>query len=149
MEVFLHFSCQNICKFMLSHHQKFPWQNRSKSFTAFLAKQFPRAIHVRGFSILPRFVKILHLSSLCVKFQPTQCIFTINFCHLPSSPNYVRGVSCSSVRVFFSILAHLTHLAHSFFLILNGINKCFDTCLSMQIQEHSIAAHLWGCFLVF
>ena len=24
------------------------------------------------------------------------------------------------------------------------MNKCFDTCLSMQIQK-SIAAHLWGC----
>ena len=41
--------------------------------------------------------------------------------------------SCSSVMVFLSILAHLAHLAQSFFLILNGINRCFD--VSMQIQE--------------
>ena len=38
--------------------------------------------------------------------------------------------------VFFSIFAHLAHLAQSFFVILDRINKSFDTCLSMQIQEH-------------
>ena len=56
---------------------------------------------------------------------------------------HVREYSCSSVRVFLSILAHLAHLAQSFVLILNGINKCFD--VSMQIQESitvSIAGHL-------
>ena len=35
---------------------------------------------------------------------------------------HVYEHSCSSVRVFLSILAHLAHLAQSFFLILNGID---------------------------
>ena len=56
---------------------------------------------------------------------------------------HVSEHSCSSVRVFFSILAHLAHLAYFFFLILNGINECFDTCLSMQIQEH-VSEHDWS-----
>ena len=93
MEVFLYFLCKNIQKSMLSHHQKFLCQNQSKCSTAFLTLHFPRAIHICGYSILPRFVKVLYLSSICVNFQPTQCIFTINFKHFPSSPNYVRGVS--------------------------------------------------------
>ena len=46
---------------------------------------------------------------------------------------HVREHKCSSVRVFLSILAHLTHLAQFFFYIFNGINeKIFD--VSMQIQ---------------
>ena len=60
-----------------------------------------------------------------------------------NTKKHVSEHSCSSVRVFFSILAHLAHLAQSFFLILNGINKCFDTCLSMQIQEH-VSEHDWS-----
>ena len=60
-----------------------------------------------------------------------------------NTKKHVSEHSCSSVRVFFSILAHLAHLAQSFFLILNGINKCFDTCLSMQIQEH-VSEHNWS-----
>ena len=51
--------------------------------------------------------------------------------------------SCLSMRVFFSILAHLAHLDQSYFLILNGVNKCFDMCLSMQIQEH-VSEHNWS-----
>ena len=46
------------------------------------------------------------------------------------------------MKVFLSILAHLAHLAYSFFLISKQINKCFD--LGMQIQEsisESIAGH--------
>ena len=77
---------------MLSHHHKFSCQNQSKSFTAFLAYDFPRATHFPGNKILPWFVKILYFSSLCVKFQPTECIISINFEHFSSSPNYVRGV---------------------------------------------------------
>ena len=56
---------------------------------------------------------------------------------------HVSEHSCSSVRVFFSILAHLAHLAQSFFLNLNVINKCFDTRLNMQIQEH-VREHNWS-----
>ena len=59
---------------------------------------------------------------------------------------------CSSVGVFLSILAHLAHLAQSFFLNWNGIDKCFDTCLSMQIQKSmsvSIASCLVEWFWVF
>jgi len=42
-----------------------------------------------------------------------------------------------SMLVFFHILAHRLSL------FLNGIDECFDTCLSMQIQDNmSIAAHL-------
>ena len=92
MEVFLHFLWWNIQKFMMSHHQNFLCQNQSKSSTAFLTLDFLRAIYVCGYPVLPRFVKVLYLSSICVNFQPTQCIFTINFKHFPSSPNYVRGV---------------------------------------------------------
>ena len=44
---------------------------------------------------------------------------------------HVSEHSCSSVRVFLSVLAHL---AQFFFLILNGINKCLD--ISMQIQKN-------------
>ena len=62
---------------------------------------------------------------------------------LANKRKHVSEHSCSSVRVFFSILAHSAHLAQSFFLILNGINKCFDTCLSMQIQEH-VSEHDWS-----
>ena len=36
---------------------------------------------------------------------------------------YVSEQSCLSARVFLSILAHLAHLAQSFFLILNEINR--------------------------
>jgi len=36
---------------------------------------------------------------------------------------HVYEHSCSSVRVFLSILAHLAHLAQFFFLILNIMNK--------------------------
>ena len=40
---------------------------------------------------------------------------------------HISEHNCSSVRVFLSILAHLAHLAQAFFfLIFNGINKCFD-----------------------
>ena len=39
--------------------------------------------------------------------------------------------SCLSVRMYLSILAHVAHLAQSFFLVLNGNNKCFD--VSIQI----------------
>ena len=39
---------------------------------------------------------------------------------------HVSEHNCFSVRVFLSILAHLAHLAQSFFLIFNAINKCFD-----------------------
>ena len=46
---------------------------------------------------------------------------------------HVYEHSCLSVRVFFSILAQLAHLAQSFFLIFNGINKCFDICFRIQI----------------
>ena len=47
---------------------------------------------------------------------------------------HISEHNCSSVRVFLSILAHLAHLAQFFFLIFNGINKCFDR--SMKIQEN-------------
>ena len=63
----------------------------------------------------------------------------IRFKHA-NTRKHVSEHSCSSVRVFLSILAHL---AQSFVLILNGINRCFD--VSMQIQESmsvSIAGHL-------
>ena len=36
---------------------------------------------------------------------------------------HVSEHNCSSVRVFLSILAHLTHFAQSFFLISNAINE--------------------------
>ena len=78
---------------MLSHHHKFLCQNQSKSYTAFLAYHSPRAMHLPGLKILPRFVKVLHFSSLCVKFQPTECNISINFDHFSNSPNYVRGVT--------------------------------------------------------
>ena len=77
---------------MLTYHKKFPCQNQSKSFIAFLAYHPPRATHFPGHKNLPRLVKILCFSSLRVKFQPTECIISINFDHFSSSPNYVRGV---------------------------------------------------------
>ena len=39
---------------------------------------------------------------------------------------HISEQSCSSVRVFLSMLAHLAHLAQSDFPILNRINKCFN-----------------------
>ena len=57
---------------------------------------------------------------------------------------HVSEQSCSSVRVFLSILAHLAHLASLFFLILKQINKCYD--LSMQIQE-SMSVSIAGCLV--
>ena len=44
----------------------------------------------------------------------------------PLPKKHISEHNCSSVRVFLSILAHLAHLAVFFFLIFNGINKCFD-----------------------
>ena len=61
---------------------------------------------------------------------------------------HISEQSCSSVRLFLSILAHLAHLACSFFLISKPINeemnKCFD--LSMQIQE-SMSVSIAGCLV--
>ena len=57
---------------------------------------------------------------------------------------HISEHSCSSVRVLLSILAHLAHLAQSFILILNGINKCFD--VSMQIQG-SISVSKADCLI--
>ena len=81
-----------------SHHQKFSCQNQWKPFTAFVANHFLRATHSSGFKILPRFVKVLCFTPLCVKFQPTECNISINFDHFSSSPNYVRGVRCVVFR---------------------------------------------------
>ena len=58
---------------------------------------------------------------------------------------HVSEHNCSSVRVFLSILAHLAHLAQSFFLLIFlGRNRyIFD--VSMQIQKSmsvSIAGRL-------
>ena len=77
----------------MSQHQKFPCQNQSKSFAAFLEKPFPRAIHFSGYTNMPRFVKIQYFSCFYIKFQLTECIITLNFDHFASSPNYVRGVT--------------------------------------------------------
>ena len=55
------------------------------------------------YSTWPRFVKILYLSYLCVKFQASNRIFTLHFDQFPSSPNYVRGVICFSSRLHKSI----------------------------------------------
>ena len=56
---------------------------------------------------------------------------------------HVREHSCSFVRVFWSILAHLAHLTLSFlFQIVNGINEHFD--VSMQIQE-TMSVSIAGC----
>ena len=77
---------------MRSHHPNFPCRNQPKSLTSFLAYHFPRATHFPGYKNLPRFVKMLCLSSLCVKFQPSECINSVNFAHFSSSLNYVRGV---------------------------------------------------------
>ena len=60
---------------------------------------------------------------------------------------HVSEQSCSSVRVFLSILAHLAHFAHlaySFFLISKQMNKFFD--LSMQIQG-SMSVRIAGCLV--
>ena len=46
---------------------------------------------------------------------------------------HVYEHSCLSVRVFLSILAHLAHLAQSFFLILNGINRY----MFWYVSEHA------------
>ena len=53
---------------------------------------------------------------------------------------YTVANACTDADVYTDADAHL---AQSFFLILNGINKCFDTCLSMQIQEH-VNEHNWS-----
>ena len=52
-------------------------------------------MRIPGLKILPRFVKELCFSSLCVKFQPTECNISFNFDHFSSLPNYVRGVTCA------------------------------------------------------
>ena len=60
-----------------------------------------------------------------------------------NTKKHVSEHSCSSIRVFLSILAYSAHFAFVFFSISNGINKCFD--VSMQIQERmlvSIASRL-------
>ena len=51
---------------------------------------------------------------------------------------HVSELSCLFGRVFLCILAHLAHLAQSFFLIFNGINT------KMQIQE-SMSVSIAGC----
>ena len=92
-DVLLYFSRRNLRRFMFSYHQKCPCQNQWKSFTSFLAYHFPRATHLPGFKIMPRFVEVLCFSSLCVKIQPTECNISINFDHFSSSFNHVRGVT--------------------------------------------------------
>ena len=77
---------------MLSYHQKFPHKNQTKSFIEFLVKHILRATHFPRYTILPQFAKILYFSSLSVKFQPSECIISINFDHFASSFNFVRGV---------------------------------------------------------
>ena len=55
---------------------------------------------------------------------------------------HVSEHSCSSVRVFLSILAHLAHLAQSFFLISNGINKKMFWCEHANTRKHT-SEHSW------
>ena len=43
-------------------------------------------------------MKILCFSYLCVKFQPSQCIFTLDFDLFPSSFNFERGVKMPDLR---------------------------------------------------
>ena len=45
-----------------------------------------------GTQLCPDLLKMLYFSYLCVKFQPTDSIISINFAHFASSFNYVRGV---------------------------------------------------------
>ena len=74
---------------------EFPCQNQTKSSSRFLPYHIPRATPFSMYSTWPRFVKIPYLSYLCVKFQASNCIFTLHFDQFPSSPNYVRGVRAS------------------------------------------------------
>ena len=63
---------------------------------------------------------------------------------------HVSEHSCSSLRVFLSIPAHLAHLVVFFFSITIGkIDECFN--VSMKIQKSmsvSIAAHLCVFFSI-
>ena len=86
---------KKMSKFVQSPLQTISCQNRSKSFTTFLTQHTTRATHQREWPIWPRFVKILCFSYLCVKFQPSQCIFTLDFDLFPSSFNFERGVKRS------------------------------------------------------
>ena len=59
---------------------------------------------------------------------------------------HVYEHSCSTVRVFLSILAHLAHFAQSFFLISNAINELIFWYMSKQadtkkhVSEHKCSS---------
>ena len=53
-----------------------------------------------------------------------------------NTKKHVSEHSWLSAQIILSILAHLACLTQFVFLILNGMNECFNTCLGMQIQEH-------------
>ena len=72
--------------------KKISCQNQSKSSTTFLTLHTTRATHYCECSIWPWFARILCFSCLCVKFQPSQRILTLNFDQFPSSFNFERGV---------------------------------------------------------
>ena len=57
---------------------------------------------------------------------------------------HVYEHSCSSVRVFSSIPAHLAHLAQSFSLILNAINKKKDGFISEHANTESMSSSIAG-----
>ena len=80
---------------------EFPCQNQTKSSSRFLPYHIPRATPFSMYSTWPRFVKILYLSYLCVKFQASNRIFTLHFDQYPSSPNSVRGVITVCITSYF------------------------------------------------
>ena len=99
MAIFFHFILKKQTSLWRLLKENCPCQNQSKLCARFLAYHVPRAIPLSRYSTWPWFVKILYLSYLCFKYQPSQCIFSLNFDHFPSSPNYVRGVMMIPISV--------------------------------------------------
>ena len=57
---------------------------------------------------------------------------------------HVSDQSCSSVRAFLNILAHLAHLACSFSLILNRINKLMFSFKHANTKNAKLVVWLSG-----
>ena len=93
------FLWQEMSYYRASIHIKITMSKSVKFVYGFFANHVPKATSIGRYSSLPRFVEILYLSYLYVKFQPSHCIFTPNFHHFPCSPNYVSGVINTCARI--------------------------------------------------
>ena len=66
------------------------------------------------------------------------------WCKHANTRKHVSEQSCSSLRAFLSILAHLAHLACSFSLIFNRMNELMFWFKHANTKKH-LSKHSWLC----